>query len=230
MSPWSQRDLVESSSCTRRRSPLAARGCGSAWGLNEEPFAGQRHLGIWRGVGLRRPSPASEIMAWLNLRKRNQPLLMLPQPRLWADERIPRLERPLLAEPGHLQFSKVPRPRDFSLLAFGPSPTRSGGAPSAGQDGAQLYPGPLCGGEVGTTGKQGSRQGGRLLFARTGVRSKTPAPAHGLAGQGCPASAKQGGLLCWLLIFTPGILPSALRAGFAVRARSGRARGHARDK
>ena len=31
------------------------------------------------------------------------------------------------------------------------SPMRSGGAPSARQDGALLYPGPLCGGEVGTT-------------------------------------------------------------------------------
>jgi hypothetical protein len=31
-------------------------------------------------------------------------------------------------------------------------------------------------------------------------------------------------------LFTPGILPSALRAGFAVRARILRARGHAKRK
>ena len=48
--------------------------------------------------------------------------------------------------------------RDFSLLALGLSSPRSGGAPSARQDGALLYLGPLCGGEVGTTGPEGSRQ------------------------------------------------------------------------
>ena len=42
--------------------------------------------------------------------------------------------------------------------------------------------------------------------------SKGLAAAHGLAGRS-PASAEEGRLL-----FTPGILPSALRAGFAVRA------------
>jgi hypothetical protein len=30
---------------------------------------------------------------------------------------------------------------------------RTVGAPSAGQDGPPLYPGPLCGGELGTTGR-----------------------------------------------------------------------------
>ena len=71
----------------------------------------------------------------------------------------------------------------FSSSALQLSPPRSGGASRAGQDGPLLYPGPLCGGEVGTTDPQGSRQGCRLLFARTGVRSKSPAPAHGLVGQ-----------------------------------------------
>ena len=51
---------------------------------------------------------------------------------------------------------------------------------------------------MGTTGPQGSRQGCRLLFARTGVLSKSPAPAHGLAAQGWAASAKRGGLSLWL--------------------------------
>ena len=42
-----------------------------------------------------------------------------------------------------------------------------------------------------------------------------------------PLCAEAGWPLFWLLFSTPGILPAALRAGFAVRARSGRARGHA---
>ena len=66
---------------------------------------------------------------------------------------------------------------------------------------APLYPGPLCGGEAGTTGPQGNRHGCRFLFARTGVLSKSPAPPHGLAGQGCPASAKWGVVFSWLLLF-----------------------------
>ena len=45
---------------------------------------------------------------------------------------------------------------------------RSSCAPSAGQDGPLLYPGPLCGGEGWTTGPQGDRQGCRSFFARTG--------------------------------------------------------------
>ena len=71
-------------------------------------------------------------------------------------------------------------------------------SPSAGHEGPLLYPGPLCGGELGTTGPQGNRQGCRFLFVRTGVLSKSPAPAHVLAGHGCPASAKRGGLSLWL--------------------------------
>ena len=60
---------------------------------------------------------------------------------------------------------------------------------------APLYPGPLCGGAGQTKGPQGDRQGCRSFFARTGVLSKNPAGSHGLAEQGCPASAKRGGLL-----------------------------------
>ena len=48
--------------------------------------------------------------------------------------------------------------QDSSLLALRISSPQRGGAPSARQDGALLYPGPLCGGEAGTTGPQGSRQ------------------------------------------------------------------------
>ena len=62
-------------------------------------------------------------------------------------------------------------------------------SPSAGHDGPLLYPGPLCGGELGTTGPQGHRHECRCLFARTGVLSKSPALAHELAAQGWAASA-----------------------------------------
>jgi len=65
------------------------------------------------------------------------------------------------------------------------------------------FMGPLCGGEVGSIGPQGDRQGCRFLFVRAGALSKSPAAPHGLAGQGRPASAKRGGLLFWLLFSWP---------------------------
>ena len=64
-------------------------------------------------------------------------------------------------------------------------------------------PGPLCGGEGRSTGPQGHWHGCQSFFARTGVLSKNPAGPHGLAGHGCPASAKRGGLLFWLLFSWP---------------------------
>ncbi len=55
---------------------------------------------------------------------------------------------------------------------------------SAGQDGPLLYPGPLCGGESGTTGRAAGEARDGLAFSRgQDARSKSPAPAHGLAGQ-----------------------------------------------
>ena len=46
----------------------------------------------------------------------------------------------------------------FSSSAFAVAQRlRTECGPSAGQDGPLLYPGPLCGGEVGTTGPRGSR-------------------------------------------------------------------------
>jgi hypothetical protein len=76
--------------------------------------------------------------------------------------------------------------------------------------------------------------------------SKSPAPAHGLAahGEGMDArveatqerlpdgrQAPSGVLFLFgYFLFTPGILPSALRASFAVRTRFLRVRGHARRK
>jgi len=77
----------------------------------------------------------------------------------------------------------------WKLLA--PSPPLRGG--EGWGEGALFTP--LCGGESGTIRpRSGHRHGCRCLFVRTGVRSKSPAPAHGLAGHR-PASAKRGGLL-----------------------------------
>jgi len=88
---------------------------------------------------------------------------------------------------------------------------------------------PLCGGESGTIRpRSGHRQGCRCLFVRTGVRSKSPAPTHELAGHK-PGKRQAGWPSLWLLSLTPGILPSALRASFAVRTRSRRVRGHPRE-
>jgi len=66
------------------------------------------------------------------------------------------------------------------------------------------FPGPLSGGEAGTIRPRSGRcQGGQRLFARTGVRSKSPAPPHGLSVHGRTESAKRGGLLFWLLFSWP---------------------------
>ena len=67
--------------------------------------------------------------------------------------------------------------------AIGSSATAHRGAPSARHDGALLYPGPLCGGEVGTTGPAGGIGTMPIPFRQhRDVLSKSPAPAHGLAG------------------------------------------------
>ena|GEM_PF-2427052 len=88
---------------------------------------------------------------------------------------------------------------------------------------------PLCRGESGTIRpRSGHRHGCRCLFVRTGVRSKSPAPTHELAGHK-PGKRQAGWPSLWPLSLTPGILPYALRASFAVRARSRRVRGHSRE-
>ncbi len=57
-------------------------------------------------------------------------------------------------------------------------------SPSAGQDGPLLYPGPLCGGESGSTGRAAGvdRDVGSFSHGQD-ARSKSPASTHGLAGQ-----------------------------------------------
>jgi len=91
--------------------------------------------------------------------------------------------------------------RAFSLLALGFSPPLRGGVPSARHgegmdarveatqeqlpDGALLYPGPLCGGEVGTIGPAGGIGTMPIPFRQhMEVLSKSPAPPHGLAAHG----------------------------------------------
>jgi hypothetical protein len=84
------------------------------------------------------------------------------------------------------------------------SQLRSCCAPSAGQDGPLLYPGPLCGGEMGPTGRAAGTDRTSVPFRQyTDVLSKSPAPAHELAAHGWAASAKRGGLLFWLLFSWP---------------------------
>ncbi len=55
---------------------------------------------------------------------------------------------------------------------------------SAGQDGPLLHPGPLCGGASGTTGRAAGIDRDVDAFSHgKDARSKSPAPARGLAGQ-----------------------------------------------
>ena len=61
------------------------------------------------------------------------------------------------------------------------------------------------------------------------VLSKNPVIPSRTLRAGGPQSAPSGCPSLWLLSLTPGILPSALRASFAVRLRSRRGRGHARE-
>jgi hypothetical protein len=73
---------------------------------------------------------------------------------------------------------------------------------SAGQDGLLLYPGPLCGGESGTTGRvAGVDRDVDSFSPGQDALSKSPAPAHGLAAHGWAASAKRGGLSLWLCFY-----------------------------
>jgi hypothetical protein len=105
----------------------------------------------------------------------------------------------------------------FLLLALWLSPPHSGGVPSAGQHGMQLYPGPLCGGESGSTGRV-TESTGRTAPFRQGRRG------HGEGMDGRVEATRErlpdarrapSGVA---FSFTPGLRPSALRAGSAIRA------------
>ena len=59
--------------------------------------------------------------------------------------------------------------------------------------------GPLRGGESGTTGRVAGVDRDVDPFSHgQDARSKSPAPAHGLAAHGWATSAKRGGLSLWL--------------------------------
>src|SRR6185312_5027334 len=67
--------------------------------------------------------------------------------------------------------------------------------------GARCSSGPLCGGEAGTIRPRSGRcHGGQRLFARTGVRSKSPATTHGLGGQDARRASHRGVVSSWLLL------------------------------
>ena len=108
-------------------------------------------------------------------------------------------------------------------------------------------PVPLCGGESGSTGRVAGVDGdvGSFSLGQESGRNARPRltdlppmakawmPELRQRRSGCPMGGKrQAG---WpfslaIFLFTPGILPYALRASFAVRARILRARGHAKRK
>ena len=63
-------------------------------------------------------------------------------------------------------------------------------------------------------------------------QGRSPVEKPGRGSRTCraqPGKRRGGSPSLWLLSLTPGILPSALRAGFAVRARSKRTRGDPRE-
>ena len=70
---------------------------------------------------------------------------------------------------------------------------------SVGQDGPLLYPGPLYGGESGTRGRAAGVDRTSTPFRQhMDVLSKSPAPAHGLAGQE-PGKRQAGWPSLWFL-------------------------------
>jgi hypothetical protein len=76
-------------------------------------------------------------------------------------------------------------------------------SPSAGHDGPLLYPGPLCGGEAGSTGREAGVDKDVDSFSpgQESCRKARPRLTD-LPGRS-PASAKRGGLLFWLLFSWP---------------------------
>jgi hypothetical protein len=62
------------------------------------------------------------------------------------------------------------------------------------------------------------------------VLPRNPAQPHGLPGQDAQEAPSGVAFLLGYFLFTPGILPSALRASFAVRMRILRMRGHTKRK
>jgi hypothetical protein len=106
---------------------------------------------------------------------------------------------------GEGQSQNGSRSRSNSALYAGElSQPRSGCVPSGAQDARRSTRGPCEAVRWGRQAPQGESTWMSIPFRQhMDVLSKSPAPPHGLAGQGCPASAKRGGLLFWLLFSWP---------------------------
>jgi hypothetical protein len=124
-------------------------------------------------------------------------------------ESVPKIQAEAASQLGLIQTLTVCRYRNSCVKSKGLasqalklSKPQRGCAPSTRQDGALLYPGPLCGGESGTTGRVAGIGTMPIPFRQhRDVLSKSPASTHGLAGHGCPASAKRGVVFSWVLLF-----------------------------
>jgi hypothetical protein len=89
-------------------------------------------------------------------------------------------------------------PRSPGSFALPLSQLRSGCAPSAGQDGPLLYPGPLCGGESGSTGRVAGIDMDVDAFSPGQESGRKARPRLTDLPDRSPASAKRGGLSLWL--------------------------------
>ena len=121
--------------------------------------------------------------------------------------RKPRIPRPALFASRLSPAQRVQEVRAGSAPLFGaPMARRAGGGPAR-------------------------RVAGRMPASFSSGRdapSKNPAVRPRTFRAGGPEGAPSGCPFSWLLLFTSGILPSALRVGFAVRPRSRRGRGQAK--
>jgi hypothetical protein len=156
--------------------------------------AGQRGVRSYFGFGLGfAPSPACRGRLGggkaLDLRTKSNPSPTLPCTQ--GREHICRTARKVLALSGAwLGFASA------LLLVQLLQTVRAGRAP--------LYPGPLCGGEVGSTGPVGGIGRTPIPFRQhRDVLSKKPGPTSRTFWAGCPESATRGGLLFWLLFSWP---------------------------
>ena len=173
--------------------PRPHNGPGAYWtGTSLDHFRGQRQ--------------STDLLQSKRLPYRHTLVIPVAIPKADARDRLKRVEMrqsKLAGVAARAPMKPASRDGDATRVACLPTPQR-GGAPSAGDDGPLLYPGPLCGGESGTTGPQGSRQGCRLLFDGAGRPVEKPGPGSRTCRAGCPASAKRGVVFSWVLLFYSG--------------------------
>ena len=92
----------------------------------------------------------------------------------------------------HALFKRAKAPQVCNASAFALA--------SGAHDARPLFMGPLGDGEAWTIRpRSGHRHGRRCLFDRTGVRPKSPATTHGLAGQDARQASPRGALSLWFL-------------------------------